>query len=471
MLFRLLALLCLIAAPVHAQTPTPTPPKPNFVMILVDDFDETLMPRDGDAIVNNMPHLRQMMRDGVSFRNYFVADSLCCPSRASILTGMLPHNTGVRANTGNDGGLAAFTANGNEAKTFALPLQANGYRTGYMGKYINGQKATSPIPPGWNEWVSTNSYDGYNYTINRNGVVSSPPDYFTDLISQLGRDFIAAGPGPFYLQLAPFAPHAPYTPPTRYAEMFLDAVRPQTPAYDFRPEPSAPAWLRGLPPLTAATKAKMDRAFVLRVQSTKAIDDMIGAVRAQLVALGIADNTYVIFTSDNGMHFGEFSQGGGKQSPFDTDIGVPFVIVGPGIIPGNKPARLVQNIDIMPTILDLADLPPSPTVDGRSMFSTPFRSMAVVEHARPVYDIDDPDAVEPLAGDPPSYTALRGHGWAFVAYATGEVSYYDLIADPHQLHNIAASLTPARLAELQAAVVANTTCAGAVQCGAAQNLP
>ena len=111
---------------------------------------------------------------------------------------------------------------------------------------------------------------------------------------------------------------------------------------------------------------------------------------------------------------------------------------------------------------------PAPAVDGRPMFSGPSRTMAVVEHARPVYDIGDPDAVEPGAGDPPSYTALRGAGWMFVSYATGEVGYYDLVADPHQLHNIAAGLTPARLAELQAAVVANTTCAGAVQCGAAQ---
>ena len=195
---------------------------------------------------------------------------------------------------------------------------------------------------------------------------------------------------------------------------------------------------------------------------------MIGAVRAKLATLGIADNTYVIFTSDNGYHMGEFSMRYGKKTPFDFDIRVPMVIVGPGIAPGSVDSRISMNIDIAPTILELAGLPVPATMDGRSLFSTSPRTMAVVEHRAEVSDPTDPDY---QIDEPPTYTALRGAGWLFVAYATGEVGYYDLTTDPHQLHNVAASLTPARLAELHAAAVANATCVGAVQCGAAQSLP
>jgi len=463
MLLRLLICLCLFALPVAAQTE-----RPNFVVILADDFSANLMPGP------NMPNLAQMMQDGAVMNRFYTSNSLCCPSRASILTGMMPHNTGVLTNSPPNGGLEAFIANGNEARTFAIALQAADYVTAFMGKILNGWKPlVSAIPPGWDRFVSTNSYRGYGYTLNDNGVISNPAGvHFTDAIAARALEFIGGATGPFLIELATFSPHSPYTPATRHEGLFLDATIPATPAYGARPDAAAPAWLQAIPPLTTARETGLRNRYILRLQSTVAIDEMIGSVRAQLVTMGIADNTYVIFTSDNGYHMGEFSMGDGKMTPFDFDVRVPFVIVGPGIAPGRRPSAIGMNIDIYPTILELAGLPPSPTVDGRSLvgalMNTPFpkRTMAVIEHTS-TDDPDDPDATAAYAGLLPSYIALRGVGWMYVEYASGEVGYYDSNADPEQLHNIAATLTPERLAELHASALANATCAGAT-CHAAQ---
>ena len=457
---RLLVCMCLLAFPAVA--------KPKFGLILVDDFSMNLMPR---PVLGNMPQLARMMREGMTFNNYFVTNSLCCPSRASIFTGLLPHNSGVLNNVPPFGGQKAFTAHGNEAKVFALPLQAAGYNTAFMGKYLNGWiPDISPIPPGWNNWVSThNGYKAFGYTLNHNGVLSSPPDHFTDLISGMARRWLTWQRLPFFLELAPFSPHFPYVPAVRHEALFLDAVLPKTPAFGARPDANAPDWLQVVPALTATNKAAMKHNYVLRLQADKTIDEMIGAVRKKLETIGIADTTYVIFTSDNGYHMGEFSLRPGKQTPFDVDIKVPFVIVGPGIAPGSRSDRLTMNVDIFPTLLELAGVPVPTTIDGRSMFTGSGRTMAVIEHHGGSSDPSDPDFTEPLAGDPPSYTALRMATSMYVEYETGEVGYYDMTTDPHQLHNIAASLSPARKAELHDAVVANSNCAGSVECGAAQN--
>lgn len=469
-MIRALLALFLLATPAFAQ--------PNIVLILVDDFSMNLMPSKTDDLTDSMPNLSAMMHDGLTLKNFFVADSLCCPSRASIFTGLLPHNTGVLSNTPPDGGLAAYTAHGDEAKSFAVPLQSAGYRMAFFGKYLNGYlEQSTPMPPGWDEWASTShGYQGYGYTVNHNGALSTPPDHWTDLISGFGLDFLSAQTGPFFMELASFSPHAPYTPPHRYDGLFDGAVMPKTPAYAAVPDLNAPAWLQAIAPLSAAKKAEFEQDYILRAEASKGVDDMIGAVRQRLADLGLTDSTYVIFTADNGYHMGEYRLRQGKMTPFDTDIHVPFVIVGPGIVAGSKSTALAMNIDLAPTFLDLAGLPASPTMDGHSLVplltgGTAPRTLTVVEHTHPVYDPNDPDSTEPAAGDPPSYVAIRRAAAMYVEYDTGEDDYYDLTTDPYELHNVAAGLTPARLAQLHAAVAANAACAGAVQCGAAQNMP
>jgi arylsulfatase A-like enzyme len=306
--------------------------------------------------------------------------------------------------------------------------------------------------------------------------MSTPDDHITDAISQLGIAFIGSTPGPFFLELAPFSPHGPSVPPTRYDGWFLDAVMPKTPAFGARPDPDAPNWLRIIPPLGSATKTEFEQSFVLRLQASKGIDDMIGSVRIVLRNLGLTDNTYVIFTSDNGYHMGEYSLRRGKTTPFDVDIKVPFVIVGPGIAAGTSSDALTMNIDLAPTFAELAGAPPPASADGRSMVplftgGASTRKMAVIEHLQLPPDPLDPDASGANSGNPPSYVALRMAKALYVEYldGTGVIGYYDMTTDPYQLRNVASRLSPAQLEKLHSAAVANYTCAGAAQCGAAQN--
>jgi N-acetylglucosamine-6-sulfatase len=456
-------------------------PGPNIVMILVDDFSMNLMPDDLGELARTMPNLAQMRREGMTFDNYFVNNSLCCPSRSTIFTGKLPHNNGVLTNTGPTGGVQRFNAEGNDERTFGVALQEQFYATAMMGKYLNGYEADGGgIPPGWTEWaVAGNAYSNFNYTINHNGELISPTPHMTDQLSLLGQEFIAgASDGPFFLELSTYSPHAPYTPPARYADAFMDVTYPRTPAFAARPDKHAPQWMQDIPELNRSFQKKIDEIFRMRVQSVAGVDDMIGDIRATLAELGLAEDTYVIFTGDNGYHLGEFSLRAGKMTPFDIDIKVPMVVVGPGVAAGSRVDHIAMTIDLYPTFADLAGLPASPDVDGHSLVPVlrgeagPLRNIAVVEHERAAFEEGDPDASDPKAGDPPTYVALRMRDALYVEYLDGseEVSYYDLTADPHQLKNIAHTLPTARLKALHEAAQANLTCKGAVECGAAQAL-
>jgi N-acetylglucosamine-6-sulfatase len=470
--------ICLPAA--TGQTAL-NPPTPNIVLILVDDFSTDLMPNTNDSLAINMPNLASMQREGLTFDNYFVTDSLCCPSRASIFTGLLPHNSGVLTNGGDQGGYGAFMAHGDDAKTFAVELQKAQYQTAMTGKYLNEYNETSDgVPQGWNEWaVASNGYAGYGYTLNHNGLILNPPDHLTDTIALIGSEFInRVAPGPFFLELASFSPHAPFTPPLRYADAFPGVIYPKTPAFGARPDAKAPDWLKIIPPLKLAAYDNFNRAYRLRLQSSQGVDDMIGAVRQTLELAGLTQSTYVIFTSDNGFHMGEYSLRAGKRTPFDTDIKVPLIIVGPGIAAGRHIDDIAMNIDLFPTFVELAGLPPVPTVDGHSLvpllFGLPgaIRKMAVVEHTHAVSTPGDPDAADPKAGDPPDYVALRLKKALYVEYldGSGTVGFYDLRTDPYALHNVAGTLSRVRRAALHNIAVANHACVGAIECGAAQAL-
>lgn len=456
-------------------------PGPNIVLILVDDFSMNLMPDDLEVLSRTMPNLARMRREGMTFDNYFVNNSLCCPSRATIFTGKLPHNTGVLTNTGPTGGVAAFNGKGNDQQTFGVALNGQSYATAMMGKYLNGYEADGGgIPAGWSAWaVAGNAYSNFNYTINRDGALIAPEPHMTDQLSQMGREFIAAASeGPFFLELSTYSPHAPYAPPARYAEAFADLTYPRTPAFAARPDSHAPQWLKDVPELNRSFIRKIDEIYRMRVQSVAGVDDMIGDIRQTLKELGLAQDTYVIFTADNGYHLGELSLRAGKMTPFDFDIKVPLIVVGPGVAAGSRVDDIAMTIDLYPTFADLAGLSPAPTVDGQSLVPIlqgepgSERNMAVVEHKRAPFEAGDPDASDPKAGDPPTYVALRMKDALYVEYleGAGEVSYYDLTTDPYQLKNIAHTLSPRRLKALHEAAMANLACVGAAQCAAAQAL-
>ena len=345
-----------------------TSARPNFVFVLTDDLAWNL--------VSHMPHVVGLQRAGTTLSHYYVVDSLCCPSRSAIFTGEYPHDDGVFTNSGKDGGYATYNAHGDQSKSFAVALQKSGYRTAMMGKYLNGYQPSDPVPPGWDEWdVAGNGYPEFNYTLNQDGKQvhygHQPGDYLVDVLSGKAGSFIdsSASTGkPFMLEVATFAPHAPYTPAPRYAHAAQTVAYPKTPADDQLPA-SPPSWLAQRSPLTARQQKSILKDYRKRVEADLAVDDLIGHLESELKAKGLAQNTYLIFSSDNGYHMGEYRLLPGKQTAFDTDIHVPLVVSGPGVPAARAATQLASNIALAPTRETLAWLPAGGTVDGHSLAS------------------------------------------------------------------------------------------------------
>ena len=465
----------------QAALPAWIPPKtsstgPNIVFILTDDLAMNL--------VQFMPHVLAMQKDGVTFNNYFVTDSLCCPSRSSIFTGRYPHNTGIFKNQGNDGGYIAFRDRGHEQTTFAIALSAAGYRTGMMGKYLNGYRPElHPPAPAWTLWaVAGNGYPEFHYSLSEDGKVvrygTDPQDYLTDVLSAKAVRFIQQGGSrPFMIEIATFTPHAPYVPAPRDANAFPDLRAPRTAAFNASPDANTPNWLTKHPALTDVDMRAIDIAFRKRAQSVLAVDKMIGELQAAVAAIGQEKNTYFVFSSDNGYHMGEYRLMPGKMTAFDTDIHVPLVITGPGISAGLTVDDVVENIDVCPTFTELAGASSPPNVDGRSLVPwlhgqkiADARTAILVEHHGPRHEPADPDAPAPRSGNPPSYEAIRTRTELYVQYADGEREYHDLAADPDELHNTFSSLSKEKKLALTAAVAAIQNCHGTESCTAAQRM-
>jgi N-acetylglucosamine-6-sulfatase len=462
------------------------PPQPNIVFVLTDDLSWDLIPY--------MPHVRELQRRGTTFSNYFVTDSLCCPSRASILTGQFPHDTGIYRNSGPDGGFLAFQARGEEQTTYATTLQGAGYRTALMGKYLNqyGPRVRNAlggvyVPPGWSDWdVAGNGYPGFGYAITRGTQVVRhgyrPQDYLTNVLAQRGASFVdqavAAG-GPFMLNLWTFAPHAPATPAPSDANRFPNLTAPRDPSFDEADMSDKPAWIASHPALTAGQLARIDDTFRQRVRAVQAVDRMVGRLERRLRADGVANNTYIVFSSDNGFHAGQHRLTPGKLTAYDPDVRVPLIVAGPGVAAGRTSDAMTQNTDLCPTFAELAGTPPPPHADGRSLVgllrgdarsAAGWRDAVLIEHKGDVNTAGDPDLPPAGSGNPPTYEALRSKDTLYVEYADGERELYDLSSDPFELHNLAGTAPPERLARLSAALAGMQGCHGEAACRSAQQL-
>lgn len=457
--------------------------RPNIVFVLTDDLSRNLVTQQF------MPHLVALEHDGATFTNYFVSDSLCCPSRASIFTGRLPHDTGVYSNTGPNGGDKAFNSHGDQYSTVATDLSAAGYRTAMMGKYLNRYHMSTPTPPGWTNWdVADWGYPEFNYTLKENGKVvhyggpkeKGKDNYLTDVLSGLADKFVTGMASnhpsqPFFLEVATFAPHAPYTPAPKYANLYSGLKYPKTPAYGVA-NTDPPDWLADFPKLGPKAQAEIAADFRLRAQDVKSVDDLIAKLIATLRKTGALSNTYFVFSSDNGLHMGEHDMMPGKLTAFDTDIHVPLIIVGPKIPADLRVSAFTENIDLRSTFDALAGTKPSEAVDGRSL--TPlFLGRAapggpagwpqgvLVEHMGPVQDMpDEPDVPEPYSGNPPSYIALRTASALYVQYKDGEHEYYNLRKDPYELHNVYVSLSAKVKSTLRSEVARLEACHNAPAC-------
>ena len=481
------------AAPRETGTPASPPPptaalgpapglpagakRPNIVFVLADDFSLDLL--------QYMPHVLKMQKDGATFANYFVTDSLCCPSRSSIFTGRYPHNTGIYRNVGQDGGYLAFLNRGHENVTFATALAGAGYHTAMLGKYLNGyQPRQHPAARGWSEWdVAGQAYREFDYDLNQNGKVvhygNRPADYLTDVVSAQAVNFIKQqkSGAPFMIEVATFAPHSPYTPAPRDANAFAGLRAPRSPAFNAAPDANTPKWLNRLQPLSTADIASIDADYRKRAQSVLAIDAMIGELQAAVTSIGATDNTYFVFTSDNGYHMGEHRMMHGKMTAYDTDIHVPLIITGPRVAAGTTIREIAQNIDLSPTFIDLGFAATLPEVDGRSLVpllrgekSEDWRSLALVEHRSPSRNTADPDLPGPRGGHPTTYEAIRTLTSLYVEYADGEKEYHDLTTDPHELRNNFSSLSNEDKSALHAALEAVRNCRGALNCNSVEHI-
>lgn len=445
---------------------------PNIVFVLADDYAMNL--------VEHMPQLQKLAGDGRSLSKYYVVDSLCCPSRSSIFTGRYPHDTGVFTNAGTDGGISAFHTFGNEQKTFAVPMQAAGYRTAFMGKYLNGyDPATMPPEAGWDEWDAGGGggYAEFGYSLNENGTLvkygKSASDYMVDVLSRKASTFIrdtAKTKQPFMLEVATYAPHDPYVPPPRYVGTMKGVPYPKTAAYDGTVK-NAPKWLRGHYPLRASEKREIARDWERRLEADLAIDDLLANVRKAVATAGVTKSTYIVFSSDNGLHMGEYRLTPGKETAFDTDIQVPLVVAGPKVPAGTTSTSLASSIDLAPTFLALAGLAKDPNEDGTSLAGvlhgedpTDWQRGVLIEHHHRQGVPGDPDLQNARGADPPGYAAVRTDDAVYVRYVDGEEEYYDTAKDPNELDNLGAKGAPDRLRRMLDAL---EQCHGTVACQAA----
>lgn len=450
----------------HADARLADGPPPNFVYIVADDLDASMM--------EYMPRTRQLVRDqGVELRRFYTPYSLCTPSRVSVLTGQYPHNSRVIGNDAPDGGHSAFVSRGAEASTIAVWLEAAGYRTALVGKYVNGYPADGLSdtyePPGWTDWhaLVRNVYGFYDYAMVENGrrvqYGSAPDDYSTDVIARKTAELIdeyeADDDRPFFLYVAPTAPHGPAVSAPRHASLFTAKQLPDDPAFNEPKVADKPAWIRARPLFDGATIEGIRTTYRKRLRSLQAVDDLVETVVEKLAATGELERTVLVFTSDNGFKRGQHRLPGGKTTAYEPDILLPFYIRGPGIAAGQTREHMSLTIDLAPTLAEYAGIA-APEVDGTSL--VPILGDRPADPGGDGWRSDFVVTNRPSGSEPgaPRFNALRSREHVYIQ--TGdERELYDLSADPHQLQSRHDTADPGLLAELSSRLEQLLGCAGA----------
>lgn len=413
--------------------------RPNFIVVMTDDQDF--------ASARFMPNVQSLLASrGAVFTSFYVTQSVCCPSRASLLTGQFPHNHGIRDNKPPDGGFLTVLASGLEQRTIAVHLQQFGYYTAIVGKYFNGYPNvyTQHVAPGWDEWYVTET--GWFNFITHIGTASVDfsRTYRADQEATWGDSIIRRAPEPFFLYMAPNAPHYPARPARRHEGMFAGYDPPIPVSFGEADRSDKPLAVRGR--ALYADTAEYVALERRRLESLQAVDEMVGRLWNALTPEQRA-RTYFIFTSDNGHHHGHHGMLEGKNTAYEEDILVPLIILGPGVRSDTITA-LTANVDLAPTILDLAGVPWPHRMDGRSL--APFLFGWTPPRWRSAVLVDEHHGGQ----------AIRTSAYLYAELPTGEREMYNMHRDPYQMENIADRADPALVARLSARLARLRSCAG-----------
>ena len=450
-----------IAASSGDEVARAAPSKPNVVLIMTDD-----------QTVRDMSVLPSVRREigarGATFRNSFSSYPLCCPSRATMLTGRYSHNHGVESNRPPSGGYGKL----DKANTLPVWLQRRGYATAHIGKFLNGYGQAAGVPPGWTEWygsIDPSTYTMWGYTLNENGTfrtygspaVEDPALYQTDVYRRKAEDFIKrrSGPGkPFYLSVAFLAPHSEarlgrpaggpsLRPAPRHKGRFANKPLPRPRSFNEADVSDKPPFIRNQATLIGPRRqATITANFRARQEALLSVDEAVRGIVSALRSTGELSNTYVMFTSDNGFFHGEHRVPNGKVLVYEPSSRVPLLIRGPGIKGGRTTREMAVNPDLAATVLDVTGAKPTRSIDGRSLI--PFAQKPSRRTRRPVLheifrqgaggDLEQdgtPQTQQRRRPRVPSYKAVRTSRWVWVEYSDGSRELYDIARDPQQLRS------------------------------------
>jgi len=445
------------------------PPHPNIVVIMTDD--QTL------EEVRVMDHVRELADRGASFSHYYASFPNCCPSRATYLTGQLAHNNGVIDNVPPHGGAHKLA----DAETLPVWLQRAGYYTAHVGKYLNswGQNGDITPPPGWSRWfglVDPTTYHYFDYDVSVDGTRvhhgHEDADYSTDVlgaevVEQIG---VARKKGaPFFISFTPLAPHVQSAersdlefkgvswplavPAPRHTGEFAQEPLPKTASWNEPRGGVKPGFIQQRRALTPSDEQLATTSYRLELETLQAVDEWIGKIEQAVRDQGVADSTYLLFTSDNGLYHGEHRIPNGKLYLYEPAVHLPLVVAGPAIGAGVQVDAPAGNVDLAPTIARLAGATPGVAFDGRDLFPL----------------IQDPSRgkgrgmlLENYLGGQVLSDAIHTERWFYGEANDGTRELYDLAVDPDQVRNVAGAATYAPVqADLQARLATARSCAGA----------